>query len=288
MKPGYAVAALLGLAACQRPSVPAPHPHYRVGAAYQAGGIWRYPRERFEYDRTGVASVARRGAGLTADGERYDPRAMAAASPTLQLPAIVRVTDLDTGRSAVLRVNDRGPVDPGRLIALTPRAGSALDIPAGGTARVRVVVEAAPSEALRDALGGGPGAAMAAPIGAVRAESLAPPPGASHPVRLMGEPGAGQASAPALPPDRLPARITQGPPRPGPLWLDLGNFHGATYADERRAQLGAIGARVEREGRGHGIEYRVRAGPYPTVTAADMALDQALRAGVIDARITAQ
>ncbi len=66
------------------------------------------------------------------------------------------MTDLDTGRQLLVRLNDRGPADPGRLIALTPAAAALLGIPRDGVARVRVQLEVAPSEALRDALGAGP------------------------------------------------------------------------------------------------------------------------------------
>lgn len=283
------LSALLPFAACNRAAPPAPQARYTVGEPYRAGGIWRYPEERFRYDVTGVASVRSRGPGLTADGERYDLDAMEAAHPTLQLPAVARVTNLDLGRQVLVRLNDRGPADPGRLIALAPRAAALLGIPPGGTARVRVQVEEAPSEALRDALGAAPNVAVAAPVAVVTAEAL-PPPGARSargPARALGSASAAQPT-PTLPPDRLPATVMQVPPQPGALWLDLGEFHEAVYAEQRRAQLASLGARVEREGQGRSARYRVRAGPFATVPEADAALDQALRAGVSDAAITAE
>ena len=285
-----ALAAALALAACgRRPASEMPHPRYTVGPAYQAGGVWRYPQENPRYAATGLASVETRGPGLTADGERYEGGAMVAAHPTLQLPAIARVTDLDTGRQIEVRVNDRGPADPGRVIALTPGAAALLGIPPGGSARVRVQVEPGPSEALRDALGGAPKDAVAAPVGTVTAEALGPPGAAPSrgSARTLGEPGASPAVV-AAPPDHLPATAVQVAPEPGGLWLDLGSFSGATYANAGRARLAGLGARVEREGRGQATTYRVRAGPFATARAADAALDQARRAGVSDASITAE
>lgn len=259
---------------------------YTVGAPYQARGVWRYPEERAFYDATGLA-VARAGRpALTADGERYDGDAMAGAHPTLPLPSVVRVTNLDAGRQALIRLNDRGPDDPGRLIALTPRAAAVLGIPPGGTARVRVQLEAEPTAALRESLGAGPRGG-AAPLAAVTAETLAAPgvPAARDPARILGE---GRAAPTAAPPAALPAAATPVPPQPGALWLDLGEFHDPRYARERAAELAVLGARIEQEGAGRAALFRVRAGPFATVADADNAVDQARRAGVSDAAITAQ
>ena len=102
------------LAGCvQRPKPPPPAVQYVVGAAYEAGGVWHYPREDFSYDATGLAERLPDRAGLTADGEAFDPAAMAGSHPTLQLPAIARVTNLENGRQALTRLNDRGPDKPG-------------------------------------------------------------------------------------------------------------------------------------------------------------------------------
>ena len=284
------LAAALAAAGCaRRAPLPTPWARYVVGEPYEAGGVWRYPQESFSYDATGLATVQSRGEGLTADGEARDPEAMTAAHPTLQLPAILRVTNLDTGRQVVVRANDRGPDQPGRLIALTPRAAALLGMRPGDAARVRVQVEAGSSEALRDALGAAPRVASAAPIGAVTAEDLPSPDASARrgPIRVLGEPGPREAE-PALPPDQLPTTVTQVRPQPGGLWIDLGEFHTASYAAQRRARLAGLGARVDRAGHGRSTLHRVRAGPFATVPEADAALDQARRAGVSDAMITAE
>ncbi|WP_058970736.1 endolytic peptidoglycan transglycosylase RlpA [Type-D symbiont of Plautia stali] len=72
----------------------------------------------------------------TAIGESYDPDAMTAAHPTLPLPSYVRVTNLANGRQIVVRVNDRGPYTPGRIIDLSRAAGDRLNI--SNNTRVRV------------------------------------------------------------------------------------------------------------------------------------------------------
>ncbi len=74
----------------------------------------------------------------TSTGERYDMYAMTAAHPTLPLPAYVRVTNLQNGRSVVVRVNDRGPFKKNRVIDLSYAAALRLDMVRDGTAMVEV------------------------------------------------------------------------------------------------------------------------------------------------------
>ncbi len=76
--------------------------------------------------------------GRTATGETYDMDAMTGAHPTLPLPAWVRVTNLENGRSVVVRLNDRGPFAKGRIIDLSRAAAEQLDMIRAGTARVEV------------------------------------------------------------------------------------------------------------------------------------------------------
>jgi rare lipoprotein A len=75
----------------------------------------------------------------TATGETYDMHAMTGAHPTLPLPTWVRVTNLENGRSVVVRLNDRGPFAKGRIIDLSRAAALQLDMVRAGTARVEVV-----------------------------------------------------------------------------------------------------------------------------------------------------
>ncbi|RPE03699.1 endolytic peptidoglycan transglycosylase RlpA [Candidatus Pantoea deserta] len=83
----------------------------------------------------------------TAIGESYDPDALTAAHPTLPLPSYVRVTNLANGRQIVVRVNDRGPYTPGRIIDLSRAAGDRLNI--SNNTRVRVdFIQVAPDGTL--------------------------------------------------------------------------------------------------------------------------------------------
>ena len=287
---------LLGVVACRAPG-PAPvavQPRYVVGPAYEAGGAWFYPREDFRYDATGLATVAAARQGVTANGEAADPAAMAAAHPTLQLPAIATVTNLENGRQVSVRVNDRGPANPARLIALSPRAAGLLGVGQPAT-RVRVQVEPEESQRLAQDLGGGPRLQLAsAPRDVIGRETLAPPPGASGSSRA-GRAGDARAALPSVTPTvvrdvplKLPETVVQGFAAPGQLWVRAGEFGRAEYAERQRAQLAALPVGVERAREGRSESYRVRAGPFTTVGEADSALDQARRAGVTDARITVE
>ncbi|RYY09856.1 MAG: hypothetical protein EON55_17515, partial [Alphaproteobacteria bacterium] len=144
MRFGPALSVALLCASCSHrisPSTPPATPHYVIGTAYQLGGTWHYPLEQFEYDATGLAERLPDRAGLSTDGELADPLAMAGAHPTLQLPAIVDVTNLDNGRQIRIRLTDHGPANPGRLIGLTRKAAELLGLSDTGAIPVRVVLD---------------------------------------------------------------------------------------------------------------------------------------------------
>lgn len=80
-----------------------------------------------------------------ADGTVYDQNAMTAAHLTLALGTVVRVTNLGTGQSAVVRITDRGPFVRGRIIDLSLRAAKEIGVYRAGTAKVRVEAFTAPA-----------------------------------------------------------------------------------------------------------------------------------------------
>ena len=90
---------------------------------YQEFGVWYYPKRDLTYDETGLASWYGEETAVlgrpTANGEVFDPNIATAAHKTLPLPSVVRVTNLDNGKSLVVRLNDRGPFAPGRIIDLS-------------------------------------------------------------------------------------------------------------------------------------------------------------------------
>ena len=112
----------------------------QLGQPYQVRGKWYYPKEDKGYSKIGAASWygdAFHGR-LTANGEVYDMTHLTAAHPTMPLPSYARVTNLANGSSVIVRVNDRGPYAPGRIIDLSERAADMLDYAHAGTAKVKV------------------------------------------------------------------------------------------------------------------------------------------------------
>ena len=282
------VALAFGIFGC----VPAPKPdlHYVLGKPYQAGSVWYYPRDSYDLDETGLAGVTRNDSPrLTADGEVFDQTSVAGGHPTLQLPAIVRLTNLDNGREISVRLNDRGSGDPHRLLEITRRTAELLAVPPNSVVRVRLRVLANESHAAADALPGAPSLAMTAvPRGAVEVAELAPPPGVrqgnGHAMTVAA--GASRVEMPMVAsPLRLPETVTQTAPHPGHLMVRLDTFEAYQYASVQRAKMGSEGARITPlvEGRTH--LFRVEIGPLPDIARADAVLDRALASGIPDARI---
>jgi rare lipoprotein A len=84
----------------------------------------------------------------TASGERYNPDALTTAHQTLPFGTKVKVTNAKNGKSVVLRVNDRGPTQPNRIVDISRRAGRDLGAIKGGLTEVKLeVVEAAKPKA---------------------------------------------------------------------------------------------------------------------------------------------
>ncbi len=113
---------------------------FTVGKPYSVRGRTYVPAEDPSYRADGIASWYGPDfhGGLTANGERYDMNGISAAHPTMPLPSYARVTNLDNGRSIIVRVNNRGPFVRNRLVDLSVGAARALDFYHHGTARVRV------------------------------------------------------------------------------------------------------------------------------------------------------
>jgi rare lipoprotein A len=189
---------------------------YKVGAPYKIDGVTYTPQEEFNRTETGVASWY--GPGFhgksTANGERYDQGERTAAHRTLQMPAIVRVTNLDNGMSTVVRINDRGPFARSRIIDLSRTAAQELDVVRNGTARVRIDQLPAESMAVRDVAiaGGGPAEQNAAVAQVASGQRTA-----SAPTMAAAPPPPAQV-APAPQPQQPVVVPPQPAPQPQPVW----------------------------------------------------------------------
>ena len=279
---------------------------YKVGNPYQIGGAWYYPAIDYEYSETGIASWygPKFHGRYTANGERFDMNQLSAAHRTLPLPSFARVTNLENGRSLVVRVNDRGPFARGRIIDVSRRAAQLLGFEANGTARVEVTILPAESRALAARLNGGTQVASAEespltvdrlPTVAVNSETLPPPPGAKaaaeRPVASLPSPPRNSVtSSAAVETEDLPnpvvGVVTKVPPHPTRIFIQAGAFGVYQNAYRVQAMLTGIGqveiSQVLIEDRDL---YRVRVGPIASVDKADTVLEQVVGAGYNDARI---
>jgi rare lipoprotein A len=290
-------------AACSTPhqetapivSIPSNAGIYKIGTPYQIDGTWYYPREQPDYDETGIASWY--GPTFhgkhTANGETFDSGALTAAHRTLPMPVNVRVTNLDNGRSIVLRVNDRGPYARGRIIDVSARAAQLLGFYGIGTAKVRVTYVSQaplpngtmPSEtptAIASAL-------PAAPTGEVETASLTPVPGVADapPPPVAAAPVVASQPATAAPDTEPTGQVTEVPvPTRTHMYVQAGAFGMRANAERLKDRLAAAGglfiSAIDRKGQ---RLYRVRIGPFDDVSAADAALARVLGLGSSDAKI---
>jgi rare lipoprotein A len=113
---------------------------FKLGSPYKVAGRWYVPNEDPGYNRTGIGSWYGDDfhGRKTANGEIFDMNALTAAHPTLPLPSYAYVTNLDTNRTILVRVNDRGPYVNDRLIDLSHASARALGYEGRGMAHVRV------------------------------------------------------------------------------------------------------------------------------------------------------
>jgi len=273
--------------------------NYKIGKAYQVGGVWYYPQEDFDYDETGIASWYGPDfhAKLTANGEVFDQDAVTAAHKTLQMPSIARVTNLENGRSIIVRVNDRGPFVNGRILDLSRRSAQLLGMEGKGTAKVRVQVLNEESRILAgklkpDSTGNEPKVAQAAPRGSVTAESLPPPPGAKNKggdnvvVASSATPTQRGKSVEAVERELAAQEVKTVPVHATNIYVQAGSFARHDYALRLQARLSGVGkAQIQQSAVQGKTVFRVRLGPMATVDDADRVLDAVVAAGQPDARV---
>jgi rare lipoprotein A len=136
-----AVLLLALLAGCSGGFRPVSDTPVKIGRPYTVRGVTYVPHVDRAYDAVGYASwYGDESGNMTANGEKYRPEGISAAHKTLPLPSYVEVTSLQTGRTILVRVNDRGPFARGRIIDLSRGAAELLGIRRAGSAPVRVRV----------------------------------------------------------------------------------------------------------------------------------------------------
>ncbi len=223
---------------------------YKVGKPYKIMGQWYYPQEDYNYSEVGMASWYGDDfhAKKTANGERYDMNTLTAAHRTLPLPSIVKVTNLENGRSLVLRVNDRGPYVKDRIIDISKRGAQLLGYQTKGVTKVRVEILAKESKALKAAMLGT----------SVETEDLIP----------------------AMP------KYTPSVNSDLTYYVQAGSFSQEYLAQDLCARLQKFGkAAISEAWVGGAVFYRVRIGPFSYEQEAIVTLNKVRNYGVYDARI---
>lgn len=191
----------------------------------------------------------------TSSGETYDMYGMTAAHKTLPLPTYAEVTNLNNGKKIIVKINDRGPFHPGRIIDLSYAAAKKLDIAGHGTAPVQV-----------------------------RALDPRQP---AHPVRTASQGSSSRYIDARM--GRLPARTTEATvtgPVPSKsdtsIFIQVGAFSSRDNAEQLRSRLNqrfedlTVAAAFHDETR----LYRVRIGPLSSRAQADQLMEQILRSGL--------
>lgn len=238
---------------------------YKVGNPYKIMGTTYYPKEDYNYSETGIASWYGEDfhAKKTANGENYDMNTLTAAHRTLPLPSIVKVTNLENGRSLVLRVNDRGPYAKNRIIDISKRGAQLLGFQAQGTAKVRVEILEQESKELKAAmLGEKYNSGSKTKIAAATTNS-------SNPLQLTG---AGSAPVKSYP--------------KGSWFVQAGAYSHVDSAKNLSLQLDKFGDTnvyfVTVEGQKF---YRVRVGPYSHRQEAEVTLAKVKNFGIYNAKV---
>ena len=243
---------------------------YKVGNTYTALGQRYTPREDYNYSETGMASWY--GSDFhnkrTANGEIYNMYAITAAHRTLTLPSIVRVTNLENGKSIVARVNDRGPYVKNRIIDLSQKGAELLGYKMQGTARVKVEIMAKESKALKEA--------MLAANNKSKSTNKAVQYGAAT---KKAEPVKTAVATPQ------PTQNT-APKASGTYFVQVGAFSDLSKAQEMAASMQRFGnVSIDEAYLNPNGVYRVRLGAYQSRNEALQILDQVLDYGHADVTI---
>lgn len=234
-----------------------------AGPPYQVEGKWYVPTYEPNYDEVGIASWygPTFHGKASASGEQFDENAMTAAHPTLPIPSLARVTNLETGKSVVVRLNDRGPFVDDRIIDLSKAAGAALGMHEKGTAKVRVQY-----------VGPAPAAPNSLPAQPQQVQVSAPAtPRPAAPSSIISQPLPPLAPAIVAP----PAPTVSAAPVQRGYFLQAGSFADLGNAHVLGEKLKGIGPVSVTEAQVNGSTfYRVMLGPWRTNVEALQAQDR--------------
>ncbi len=253
---------------------------YHVGKPYQVAGMWFTPKEQPNYDKVGVSSwygeaFHRR---RTSNGEYFDMNQLTAAHATLPIPSYVQVTNLENDKTAILRVNDRGPFVGTRIIDVSKRAADVLGYKHKGTQKVHVkYIGPAPLDDFQ----GKDLIAMNRKMGSDAQSSTMFAENTKKAKRRMSDEPVQIANL-----DEPQDTVFQPPVTGYAYYVQLGSFSDPDNVDRIREGLADAGPmQMAETSGGGGTVYRLRVGPLRTPEAAQVALNEALSFGLSDAEV---
>ncbi len=243
---------------------------FKVGTPYKIAGKTYHPRESYSHTETGIASWY--GPNFhgkrTANGETFDKYELTAAHRTLQMPSLVRVTNLENGRSVVVRVNDRGPFKKNRVIDLSERAAEMLNFKNKGTARVKLEVLSEESKRVANiARQGIDTRGFEVAHQSAKNPIITPKQKPFTPQRIAQAP----SKAPSLNPGVAKTAAAKG----NNVYVQAGAFGSRNNALAMAQKLSSYGTTNISEASVNGSTlYRVRLGPFPDGPQANMVVSQ--------------
>jgi len=290
---------------------------YKVGNPYYVNGVLYTPHEDPDYDRTGIASWygPKFHGRRTANGEVFDMYQVTAAHTTLPMPSQVKVTNLQNGKSIVVRVNDRGPFVDNRIIDMSYKAAQILGFEEQGTTRVRVEyyslavgaaakpkvtkleLEALEKARLAQARREAKEAARKKTVSKVSMAELAPPPVVASPPPPTPDVASTPVAAPpvvaaapiVVAPESAPKADTLESPSRQEIHIQVGAFTDAQNAARMRDKVASFHDAHIRGGLINDQQfYRVRVGPFSSRAEASRVQNQLMDAGYLGARITVE
>ena len=263
------------------PSSPKSVGSFKVGTPYKIKGKWYRPKESYDLVQTGIASWYGKDFHNkpTANGEIYDRFDLTAAHKTLQMPSLIKVTNLENGKSLVLRVNDRGPFARGRILDVSERGAELLGFKEQGTARIKLEVLGPESQALAQAAKDGKSTA-GTEIAYNRNGRLPD----NYNIKTPTKPIKVAQTQKTYMPERDVAKITKvSKPE---IFVQTASFSDKENARKVAQQLSYVHRTRVKPTLIKGQQYyRVQVGPLENVNKADIILSQAIDRGYYDALI---
>ena len=248
---------------------------YKVGKPYTVMGQSYTPKEDYNYSEVGIASWY--GDDFhnkrTANGETYDMRAITAAHRTLPLPSIVRVTNLENGKSIIARVNDRGPYVKNRIIDVSQKGAELLGYRKNGIAKVKVEILEKESKAIKEAM------LSKSSKSKILNDSI-------NYALVENTPSSLQANTQTTSPDTTSKQNTNNLSQQGSFFVQVGAFSDYNKAKEIAQSMKRFGnvsifeAYLSKDG-----VYRVRLGAYQSRNEAMQILDRLIDYGHADVTI---